>query len=133
MGQVADILLELPGSVAPSKYIPWLREEILPFIQEADQLASIKEWIHDRALDIEQREKAPHNALELIQLLNPNASQNKALSLFVPVTPSSFTLKMRIHHNESCDQDDSSETQTCALQKQLEDLVYLWASVDDVD
>ncbi|RUS30178.1 hypothetical protein BC938DRAFT_479767, partial [Jimgerdemannia flammicorona] len=73
---VQSILDEMPESVPTPEFIPWLRNEVLPHIQSQDRV-KLSIWIEQRARITEMRERSPHNALQVISLLNLNVMQER--------------------------------------------------------
>ncbi|KAJ3089821.1 Kinetochore-associated protein 1 [Quaeritorhiza haematococci] len=68
--QLHDIIAEMPDSTPAAEFIPWLRNDVLPFIQRTEDRARLGLWIEQRARIIETKERRPHNALEVVKLLD---------------------------------------------------------------
>ncbi|KAI8867587.1 hypothetical protein GQ42DRAFT_157795 [Ramicandelaber brevisporus] len=145
-----DFLTELPpppsvpssgGGVDSIQLVSWLRDEVLPRVENADTYTDLSIWAHDRAIMIAKCERRPHGALRLAELLigntsdsgndnaSSNTSQNKLAIGSGPITPGAAVRRIEYiaataSHGHS--RRNPADSPLWQLHAQLSDLVYLW-------
>ncbi|ORX95635.1 hypothetical protein K493DRAFT_371980 [Basidiobolus meristosporus CBS 931.73] len=141
---VDEILCNMPDNTPASEFISWIRNEIMMPIQRMEDRVKLATWIEQRARLLELKEKKPHNALEVIRLLENQSSstndihveaQSKNILFSTPATPARYVestiyLASTASHSTFGAEGASSSNAASTLRKQLEDLVYLWDKHD---
>ncbi|KND00003.1 uncharacterized protein SPPG_04350 [Spizellomyces punctatus DAOM BR117] len=144
---IHQILADVPEHAALNDFVPWLRNEVLPIVQQGSDRAKLAIWIEQRARFVEAREKKPHGALEVIRLLDTVAlpgmaeqggddrvSSARDHQLFTPATPAHYVENTILFGRTSTStfgfESSSGKVWANGLKKQLEDLVYLWDKHD---
>ncbi|KAL1915878.1 uncharacterized protein VTP21DRAFT_6266 [Calcarisporiella thermophila] len=151
MKHVREILTEIPASTSVEEFAPWLKNEVLPHVRKTEDRASVNEWIEQRARMMESRQRQPHDALEVIRLLDVNSMNEMANSatngadeiqstfndLFAIATPSRYVdntilLAQTASYSsfQTTTRDSGNVEKPTKLARQLEDLVYLWDAHD---
>lgn len=135
-----DILSEMPEDVAPGTYLAWLRLEVLPLLNNAVQRSKAAYWIEKRARLVEQLERKPHTALEIIKLLDVepvsagSTHSGAHLEASGPPTPAmhvSKTIALAQASSWGNHGDDFiGKVVANGLKAQLIDLVNLWDTHD---
>ena len=142
---IADLLPLLPTTLTPAAYVPWLREHVLPRIRP-QQRQKVEDWLCLRAQWMENNDKAPHRAFELVTLalgIVPGheavAQSTSAVSIRTAATglttPSGSAAALVAalstpsfgFRTESVDATAAASGDTLVgLYQQLRHLVYLW-------
>ncbi|KAJ3339896.1 hypothetical protein HDU93_007670 [Gonapodya sp. JEL0774] len=129
---VCEILVALPETVHYGHLNAWLRDEVLPLLEDIEERYRVNSWLAHRARIVEELERRPHGALETIKLVDVNCSKN--VELQGPATPFGF-ISGSIRAAKMTEWDalagmDHERSETSSLKHQLEDLVYLWDKHD---
>ncbi|KAK9768761.1 hypothetical protein K7432_000363 [Basidiobolus ranarum] len=141
---VDEILCNMPENTPASEFISWIRNEVMMPVQRMEDRVKLAMWIEQRARLLELKEKKPHNALEVIRLLdvqNNSANdlhaeaQSKNILFCTPATPARYVestifLASTASYSTFGIESNVSSSGASSLRKQLEDLVYLWDKHD---
>ncbi|KAJ3023527.1 Kinetochore-associated protein 1 [Thoreauomyces humboldtii] len=147
LSHIHDIVSDIPEHASLDEFVPWLRMEVLPIVQQSADRTKLALWIDSRARLVEAREKRPQGALEVVRLLDkvalPGMSEpvgdgrvaTSDQQLFTPATPA-FYVKSAVLFAQTSGistfgfESSSGKVWANGLKKQLEDLVYLWDKHD---
>ncbi|KAI8621551.1 rough deal protein C-terminal region-domain-containing protein [Chytriomyces sp. MP71] len=141
---VMEILDELPEKSSLRELLPWLEDDLLPHVQTAELFTSIAEWVTSRAIAIESYQGNPHEARDIISLLDAQKQGTSGctgstdvkdlMPTFLackPVTPG-YYVQAVISHAQKSDVSTfgfsvwERRDELAKLKSQLEDLVDLW-------
>ncbi|KAJ1967885.1 hypothetical protein IWQ62_001575 [Dispira parvispora] len=139
VAQLSEILTAVPDTCGVHQLAEWLRLEFLPALDSQVLRRTLHSWVEERAMILEMRDQRPHQALTLVQALQPSvATTGKPSSagndFFTPGTFTTHTL-LRLGGNNLLlsgpHEGTSAETAVTlenpsSLLDQLEDLCYLW-------
>ncbi|KAJ1653748.1 hypothetical protein IWQ61_006189 [Dispira simplex] len=137
--QLSEILTAMPNTCGVHQLAKWLRVEFLPALDSPALRRTLCNWVEERALLLEMRDQRPHQALTLVQALEPCIATTSEPSLagndfFTPGTFTVHTLPRLSGNNlllSGSHEGTSAETTVTlenpsSLLDQLEDLRYLW-------
>ncbi|TPX60794.1 hypothetical protein PhCBS80983_g01508 [Powellomyces hirtus] len=148
LAHIHEIVSDIPEHASLDEFVPWLRTEMLPIVQQSSDRTKLAFWIEHRARLVEAREKRPHGALEVVRLLDkvalPGMSDEQRngptttardQQLFTPATPAFYVENAVLFAQTSGIstfgfESSSGKVWANGLKKQLEDLVYLWDKHD---
>ncbi|CAG8541754.1 10906_t:CDS:10 [Paraglomus occultum] len=128
MSVIEDILNEMPENISIRELVPWLRDDLLPRIQNSEKRVKVISWVEHRARMIELREQDPHNALEIMRLIDDGGTDENCENTsrtFASTTPACYVDSI-VNLPQFAPQRGGIESANAKLRQQLEDLVYLW-------
>ncbi|KXS20915.1 hypothetical protein M427DRAFT_348724 [Gonapodya prolifera JEL478] len=134
---ICELLNSIPDTVSSDVLNPWLKDEVLPYIKDADERTGVTIWLAHRARVVEALEESPHMALQTILLVENDNSRHS--TMHGPATPSEFInetiriAKTALWGGMTPPEDEIlmlNSAETYVLKAQLEEMVYLWDEHD---